>query len=194
MKFCFIFTIFYHHIRFMKKLLLAASVLFGTLAVTSCNNGDYDANPNTNNSNVLNPINPDNANSRFDWSGTDPMSAKIDGTQWKASSAQFLALGGYMQVMGTFHPSGTAGDDQIITLSVTSSAPGIYTLNATTPGSWTPKASNTANGTYSTALGSGGLKIFEDDASHIKGVFYFTAKTTAGNSVTVTEGYFNINK
>lgn len=41
----------------MKKLLFAGLVCFASVGFVACSNGDYDADPNANNSNVTNPLN-----------------------------------------------------------------------------------------------------------------------------------------
>ncbi len=40
----------------MKKIIFAGLVGFASISFFACSNGDYDANPNTNNSNVGNPL------------------------------------------------------------------------------------------------------------------------------------------
>lgn len=48
----------------MKKLVIAALIATGSLAIFSCNNGAYDADPNTTGS-PLNPLNPESGVSVF---------------------------------------------------------------------------------------------------------------------------------
>lgn len=54
----------------MKKILLAGLATAFSLSFSACNNGNYDANPNVNNSNVLNPLNNSNAGILYLTSGT----------------------------------------------------------------------------------------------------------------------------
>jgi hypothetical protein len=183
----------------MKKLILAASILFCTaLTITSCNNGDYDADPNTDNSGIPNPIPPDDGggngggsgggNSSFNWTGTDPMSAKIDGVAFQATSGLANAANGYIVIQGSAGLDGTV----MLSFPENTGAGTVVSITSTNPASY---MSGTFDIFNTAAGGSGSIKVTENDATHVKGYFYFTAKNAAGaNSVTISDGYFNINK
>ncbi len=62
----------------MKKFILSAlAYTCMGFAFVSCNNGDYDANPDTNHNNVPNPLNPDNSPGN----NVGDIVAKINGDQ-----------------------------------------------------------------------------------------------------------------
>jgi len=72
----------------MKKLLLSAC-LFASIGTffTSCDNGQYDANPNEDYSGYVNPNNPKGGVfTDFSWTGESPMTCYINGDYWKADA------------------------------------------------------------------------------------------------------------
>lgn len=175
----------------MKKLILAASLLFSAATFTACNNGVYDADPNTNNSSTTVPGNlGGGTDSKFDWKGTDPFSAKVDGIAFQANDVSAISLGGVLVVSGS--PSNSSQD---ITLYLPENvvAGGKYAFSTSTFGIYTD-ASNVLYAANAAQGGSGGIKILETDESHVKGLFYFTAKNPNGTTKTITEGYFNAPK
>src|SRR5687768_11368053 len=97
----------------MKKILLLSLSAFAAMGLSSCMNGDYDANPLTVNSGT-NPLNTGGGGgggggggSSFSWTGNEPMSAKIDGIDFLANtgSVSFTHVTGgganYDAVQGT---------------------------------------------------------------------------------------------
>ena len=180
----------------MKKFVIAAAILMSSsMAIMSCDNGAYDADPNTNNNGVP-PIgfpggggSGGGGNNSFNWTGTDPLSAKIDGTPFQATgSANAAPIIGFIMVTG----GNSAGDFQIL-VPETIAANTIMTFNTQTFANYLENSTdyyttNTAQG------GSGAIKIVENDATHIKGYFYGVFKKAGGGSKTVTEGYFNAAK
>ncbi len=63
----------------MKKLLLSTLVvMIAAFGLVSCNNGDYDTDPDTDNSHILNPLDPKNQPGN----GLHTMAATING-EWK---------------------------------------------------------------------------------------------------------------
>ncbi|RYZ50770.1 MAG: hypothetical protein EOP49_13295, partial [Sphingobacteriales bacterium] len=100
--------------KFLRLTLLAAGLAFG---MTSCNNGDYDTDPDIDNSQEINPLNPKGGmNTSFDWSGTEPMSMEVNGEAWKADGAfimtQNLNNTDYYVISGTRN----SGNGQSLTL------------------------------------------------------------------------------
>lgn len=187
----------------MKKNFLFALLVAGAgLAMVSCN-GTYDANPDVDNSNIINPLNPPKpyegpgANDAFDWTGTDPMSAKVDDVNWQATSCIFMDAGGGFNVMGSVT---TDSNNNPISISFpkTVTAGGVYEFGPNFPNysaSYTSKVSNDANNVYASNFVGGKMKILEIDASHIKGLFYFTGMNPfSGLKKNITYGYFNAQK
>ncbi len=180
----------------MKKRILAASILFCTAAtITSCNNGAYDANPDTNFSSTGNPLKDTTqnggggggSNSKFDWTGTDPLSAKVNGTAFQATTGSANSSSGFFII------SGSQGIDGTISFSIPEStgAGSTFTLTSSNSATYTENFTDV----YSSALGGGGaVKVLENDATHIKGLFYFSGKSPSGVTKTITEGYFNVTK
>lgn len=185
----------------MKKILLASLVSFASIGFVACSNGDYDANPNTNNGNVTNPLNTNGGgnsgggnNSSFDWSGTDPMSAKVGGNAWQATSKLAIVSGDLFLFQGYaddntsigFYVNNNATEGTVYDFTASSVEQGMYV---------TDKTIMDPSLMYMASVGNGGqIKILENDASHMKGLFYFNGKTKAGEEITVTEGYFNVQK
>lgn len=178
----------------MKKLVLSAALLIGaSMALLSCNNGDYDANPNTNNSGTGVPSNhfPGSGNGggggAFDWSGTDPVSAKIDGNAFQATTAFASSLNGTLAVQA----AGASVNNLSLAIPENTAAGATISLGTTTYIAYVEGMDM-----YSSVTGgSGSIKVLENDATHIKGLFYGTVKSlNGGKTKTVTEGYFNVKK
>jgi hypothetical protein len=173
----------------MKKILFALSICCCTaVTMSSCDNGAYDADPNTNNSGTSVPnMSGGGGNSSFSWSGKDPMSAKINGASFQATTGSAAVSAGKLVI------GGSAGTDATITLAV----PANTAAGATVDISDINTASYIVGGTdiFNTVFGgSGAIKIIENDATHVKGLFYFSAKNAGRTTKNVTEGYFNIRK
>jgi hypothetical protein len=188
----------------MKQILYASFfAAAAAIGLSSCMNGDYDANPATN-STTINPLTQtggnggtggggSNNNSNFNWSGTDPMSVKINGAGWQALAGTFTAPPGFSAFVAGNGPENTTVSIDIptnptinTTYSFGSNLSARYFANL---------GSSNPDDNYSTTNGgSGQVQILENDATHIKGKFYFTAKNTVGGSRTLAEGYFNITK
>lgn len=174
----------------MKKLVLSAALLItSSLAMISCNNGDYDANPDTNNSGTPPPvIGGGSGGGSFNWSGTDPMSAKIDGNAFQAASG----TGHYIAFSGSASISADNNGKTITILIPENTAAGA-TLNVGGSSSLTIQENITD--IYSSSFGgNGSVKILENDATHIKGLFYGQCKNMSGTAKSITDGYFNITK
>ncbi len=126
----------------------------------------------------------------YNWSGTDPMSAEINGTPWLASTATYSEFNGWKGV------AGFDGSLKGISIALKDISAGTeYTLKDSftnntafyipAPGS-DQMCSNTTDNR---------VKILENDATHIKGYFFFsTFNSITGTTNKVTKGYFNITK
>ncbi|PZF71347.1 DUF6252 family protein [Taibaiella soli] len=167
----------------MKRVILSALLLAGVCAtLPSCNNGDYTATPGASGSTGNGG---GGGGGSIATTGTDPMSCTVSGTAWVAKNGTITNAGGVLAI------TGDAADGSSIIL-------GIQNYKGT--GTYSSAGSTTAGymvGTdmYTTGLNAATIVVSEDDATHMKGGFYFTAKTVDGSkSVTVNSGYFNITK
>lgn len=173
----------------MKKLFLAATLLLGTLAMTSCNNGAYDANPDINNSNVNNPLNVPG--------GDYFMTCKINGAQYTGNGFYIATINGGI---ASFTSNGTiAGDngDYQFVLSLTNYAGvkaypesgggmGIALVEKSKPGD--PYSS--ANSTDEDAK----ITITEVTDTYVNGTFEGTLTNGGNANRKVTEGSFHVKR
>lgn len=188
------------------KRLLYASLFAATaaLSLSSCFRADYDADPK-NVSTGVNPLTQNtnnggggntggNNNNSFNWSGTDPVSAKVDGTAWQATAAQYQTPSGFPITV-----EATAADGSLMRINIPTNATlnTAYTFSNNLTGSYAgPGAAGDPDQIFNAGQGgSGQIMITEEDASHIKGKFTFVGKNFSGKGTkTITEGYFNVNK
>ena len=181
--------------KILFSILIAASASAG---FSSCMNGDYDANPGgvVNGNNPLNPPGSGGGGGggSFNWNGTDPMSAKVDGNAWQAASTTYVPsiMGFPASVTGT-GPNNTA---ILINIPDNAAANSVTSFGSSVTASWSANTvGGNPNDVYGAALGSGGsVQILENDATHVKGKFFFNAKNSSGTAVNVTEGYFTATK
>lgn len=186
----------------MKRILYASFfAACAALSLSSCMNGDYDADPNTA-STTTNPLNENknnnnggNNNNSFNWSGSEPMSCKIDGAGWQAQRGEFdPELQGFpAQVTGY----GSDKSAIVLTLPVNPTINTTYSFGSNLSAVYLIDITAPAGGTneFTAALGGNGqIMITENDATHIKGKFFFSGKNTAGASRTINEGYFDVKK
>lgn len=181
----------------MKKILLTSLIAAcASFSLSSCMNGDYDANP-AGTASGTNPLTPPSTGgggggtsspSFYSWNGTDPISAKIDGTGYQASvsSAQ--------EVSNTYVVQGSDGSKTMtITFPNTSANGSIQPLSQSsiTIVGYTEGADMYVS---NIAGGSGSVYIMENDATHVKGKFVATLKAASGATKNITEGYFNVDK
>jgi hypothetical protein len=194
----------YYYGIIMKRLLYAS--IFATtaaLGLSSCIRADYDADPKTV-SNGVNPLTQTNNNNgggnnggnnnSFNWSGTDPMSAKIDGAAWQATAGEYQTPSGFPV---TVEAAADDGSFMRINIPTNATLNTVYTFSNNLTGSYAgPGAVGDPDQIYNAGQGgSGQIMITEEDASHIKGKFTFTGKNFSGKGTkTITEGYFNVNK
>jgi hypothetical protein len=186
----------------MKKVLCSIIAIAGACLFFACSNGDYLANPTTVSNQSDNPLDYLDSN-KMTWTGTDALSAKINGAFFNSDSAHtswFLDTAGYNYI------SGLTGISHGFVLRFRN----VYAGNLYTFGTLNARY-NTERicvyydsvdkpRAYSSALGNvGEVYIIENDSSHttksrIKGKFYFQAIDGTGKIVNVTEGWFNVKK
>ena len=181
--------------RFFYAMLLVSASAF---AFTACNNGLYDADvDNTNNGG--NPLNPGGGGggtgggggsaADFPWSGTDPVSAKIEGNLEVFDVATVFDFSGFFGMTAT----NSAGNS--ITIQVPSGTPsGVYQMNGSNSASYS-QGSSTVFGSGIPGGTPGKIYVETNDATTFKGKFYFTgADPIGGGKRVVSEGYFNVAK
>lgn len=195
----------------MKKLLLTASVIISaTTLFSSCDNGKYDAQPNTDLSNYVNPSNPKGGVfTGFDWGGTAPMSCEITGNYWQANDATFQTTTinsvDYIEVIGTkfgipktaFHlyfKASEMADNKEFSLNwVGDTYGGNYYADVDSVYFAVvdrPKYTFSSEGHAK----EGRAKIISYDGLHIKGLFYMIPRNPNGYFINVQKGFFDITK
>jgi hypothetical protein len=185
----------------MKKVLFAS--LFAACAsigLSSCMNGDYDANPNGTNSGA-NPLNTGGTGGTGGGGATGNITCKVDGTTY-TFSGKWGAVGSQRVMSGSMSDNGTGRTAGVTITNYT----GAKTYNLATEGSgnysFFPMSNPSDATTYSTASvaapGTGTVTVTSDGNDRMKGTFSFTASKLMGSgnpaSVTVTDGTFDLPK
>jgi hypothetical protein len=190
----------------MKKVFFTSLFLASAaMGLSSCMNGDYDANPNAVSS-APNPLNNNNGGSGGSGGGGGStggtITCKVDGTNYTFTQATYNVIGSMYTIAGG-NSDGTNG--RTISLTISSySSPKAYSIPADAAGSYGVfPLSNTSNVTsYSTAAvgapGTGTVTVTSDANNRMKGTFSFNANKLMGSasagSVSVTEGNFDVPK
>jgi len=183
----------------MKKLLFSVFLFASAgLGLTACNNGDYSTGTGNGGINPLNPVG--GIDNTFGWSGTDPMSLEVDGNAWKADDATMIEMPFNDKSWLISGMKYSGGDTSVCTIMLQKNLKEgnsyfVFYGNTDNTASFTKKISD-PNQYYASTLASlGEVKILENTSTHIKGLFYFLAKSQ-GNSeyVNIQKGYFKIDK
>ena len=124
----------------------------------------------------------------FNWTGTEPMSAKVNGTPWTPYGAVVNVANGFFLVQGQ------ALDGTGLNLMVPTTATNGKVFSAPTPAAimWIDPI-----GGVVLQASSGKVKITTNSATTLEGYFYGDLKDPQGLSPTVlhvTEGYFKVEK
>jgi len=193
----------------MKKFLLPALILVAG-AFAACNNGPYDATPDTDLSGIQNPINPDLTAAK----GT--FKARINGGQFVTfDSARFQLFNdsNYFMSAGRASLNPVSFQGIFLRLNAKLRAATFPIVDTLAPGTTFPNVS----GGYATQqsftdttglqiwdtdfdrkMGTGEIKVDFFNADEIKGTFRFTAyryyPEDTGSRVNVTEGSFWVTK
>lgn len=195
----------------MKKIFLSTLFIAGAaIAMTSCNNGNYDADPNTNNSNVTNPWNNNNGNNGNGGGNNGgsvtlgTMKAKINGTEINFSNPAIAT--------NVFGNLGITGN--------TASPPDFDQLTIGVAGYTTPKVyegtgfsnltliygkyqGNALTATYSNSTSATNhvkIEVTDDSNGNFKGTFEGTVFYAApgspntSDSIIITDGVFYVKK
>lgn len=172
----------------MKILTLSMILAAAVLSFASCNKqyntevSDSQTNNNNNNSS--------GSGSNFNWGGTPPLSAKVDGVPFLAVDIDLT------EFAGGYYITGEAADGSSINPVVPVGAvPGlIYSMPSPANVSW-----QNTSGSGSIVLGAspGKVKIVTNNSTTLEGYFWADMKDYTGQKDTVvhiTEGYFKIDK
>ena len=178
----------------MRKLVYSLVFCSAVLGLVSCSNGDYQASPTSNANNAVNPITPLEPD-EYSWSGDEPMSADINGARWVADYATFgldssggnvlvgykdgspFLLRFYLKDVWTGNTYSMEWEDYDRFAYITDSA------TLFTDGAYFSYLSN-----------SGGVHILRNDSAMIQGKFYYKGVSATGKTITVNNGYFEIEK
>lgn len=173
----------------MKKL-ISLCTLSTVFILAACNKSD-NANPSNNNSNNNNT----NTSTDFNWSGTPPLSVKVDGVDFvpdltDTANVQVFDFAGYTNLMVTDKNNVT------IAVSVQSNATANteYTMPSPDNISYTHDTPDT---TYVLQAKTGKYKIITNNATTLEGLFTATLydpTNTIKDTKTLTNGYFKITK
>ncbi len=180
----------------MKKILYSA-LLFGSvcLGMASCSNGDYIANPSSNGNNSVNPLNPLKPGD-FIWTGTAPLSLKINGSSWVADSVIYLVDSlGYNLILGIKNKK-----IQLYLHLQDTYADNLYNMGYNQYnrlGIWADSFgySFSDSAYYFSALGnSGQLYMTQNDTDFYAGKFYFQGVNAMGQVINISDGFMKIPK
>ncbi len=175
----------------MKRILYCALLFTGLSIFSACSNGDYIANPAAAANNSINPLDP-LKKTDFTWTGTDPVSAEINGNQWVAETATYVFDSGRHYILAMKGNSALVFNltdvwrDNLYNMGY-----GQFNTNVVYMDSF----GGSVNDYFASYQGnSGGLYMLQNDTIAIKGLFYFQGLNAAGGVRNVIHGYFNIAK
>jgi hypothetical protein len=175
--------------NFLNTVLLCGLIC----GIVSCSNGDYEASPDSNANGAVNPVTP-LTQSEFTWSGTDPMSADINGSRWVADSVSFnLDTSGGNIIVGAKYNSTPFLRFYLKDVWTNN----LYDMEWENYNRFAQYIDSIGyiDGTYSSYLSnSGGITILQNDTAVIKGLFYFKGISPNGKIVNISNGYFKIDK
>lgn len=179
----------------MKKVLFSIIAGIGACTFFACSNGDYNANPTSASNESINPFNLlDSA--AFNWSGTDAISANINGNFFNVDSTKtgfILTSGGTNVITGYISPGhGLRFDLNEVYGN------NIYPLgynNSYRAMSFQDSLPTGVKTYYSYFGNVGQVQIIRNDPQRIIGRFHFQALNMLnGDVVNVSNGWFNIRK
>ena len=179
----------------MNKLLFSILAIAITLGMAACTGKAYDTNLNSNANLAYNPLNLlDSA--QFNWGGTDPVSASINGAGYTADSASTVfSLDASGTNIITAYVNGTQKGFVMRLRNVY--AGNIYNFSrASNDTSMIFQDSSAAPYQFYSQLGNiGQVLILRNDPQRIIGRFQFLAyNSIGGTAVAVTNGWFNVHK
>ncbi len=198
----------------MKKVLFTSLFLAcAAMGLSSCMNGDYDANPNANNG-TTNPL-ANNGGGGSGGGGGGTGGGSGPGTAAKGEirfrlngSSNVTFTGSNYTIVGTTDPlisggnTGTTGSTTINVFILNYTGPGTYAFTGTsatsTHGTYTISPFGSSDDTYNTATGTptgtGQVVVTSDANNELVGTFSFTAYNSTGGKTDVTSGSFDVVK
>ncbi|PQJ09207.1 hypothetical protein CJD36_020695 [Flavipsychrobacter stenotrophus] len=179
----------------MKKVLFSIIAVLAACTFFACSNGDYNANPLSAANGSVNPFDQlDSAG--FNWSGTDAISANVNGNYFNVDSTKtgfFLGSGGTNIITGYISP-GRGFRFELNDVYATN----IYPLGLNNVYRYMMYSDSIGSSaiTYYSNLGNvGQVQILRNDPLRIIGKFHFQALNMAnGTVINVSNGWFNIKK
>jgi hypothetical protein len=185
----------------MKKFTYLAFAAFSILAIASCKKTVIDMNANNGNntsgSSAGNGNNSNGSNSsvKFDWTGTAPISVKLDGVPYECDEANINieeAGGGYTIYFYGNDEGNMKGP--VIQIKANATPGSVYNM----PNGYAGIGyRDIGQGIYWSCFTSGHLKIVTNDATTIEGYFYGDLVDATNYTVVkgkLTEGYFKVTK
>ncbi len=181
----------------MKKILfISAFAACAAMGLSSCMNGDYDANPDTVNTggNPLTPVNPGNG-------GSTPGVAAKGEIRFRLNGANYTLTGQYVDGSPRIMSGGymyTGGEKQVGFIIDNYPGPGVYVITETdNRGRYTLTDYNSTpiSKDYLTSNPGGGgeINVTSDANDEMIGTFHFTAFYN-GEKVELTDGSFDLPK
>jgi len=165
----------------MKTLPFSLILAAALLAVASCNK-QYDTTVSDSQA-----TGSSNGGGGFNWTGTAPMSAKVNGASFQANEVYFSNAGGYYNIMGQ------ENNAIILGVSVPAGAAEGKVYSAPTPAG--------VSGAFPPSLAlissTGKVKVITNSSTILEGYFWADLRDPNGLSDTtvhITEGYFKVDK
>ena len=134
-------------------------------------------------------------NNEWSWSGNGKLSCYIDGQYWAPDSDKVVLY----KFAGSYYFYARKGSQKLeINFSNKVAPEGIYEMCGSGTSNYSFLSDTITYLDFNTLHATvGRLKILEDDASHIKGLFYYNMNFSSNQynfTRSVTQGYFNIPK
>ena len=183
----------------MKKLFSIVMLFSALMGFFACSNANYVANPSSNANTSFNPL---NHSPSYNWTGTGPLSAVINGASWIADSVTWQTDTHQYNII-----NGSVGGKKFMSILLNGVYPGnSYTMGATNGSQFIEfidSVSVPARLTYNSLIapfGTGGIKIIRNDTlapgvhGYIEALFFAQCTDSIGRVVSITNGYFNIQK
>lgn len=170
----------------MKIFTLASLMAIASFTFFSCSK---QTNTNISDSQTGGNINP---LSKFDWEGTAPLSAKVDGRAFLATSVTVHEFFGY------YYITGDANDGSSISpgIPVSATEGQVYSFPSPANLNW-QNSSSSMEENIVLGAGKGQCKIITNNATVIEGYFWADMKdytNVRDTTVRITQGYFKVDK
>lgn len=170
----------------MKILTISTILAAAVLSLASCNKQyDTEVSDSQNNNN-----NGGGSGSNFNWSGTPPLSAKVDGVPFLAVTTDVTEFAGYYYILGE------AADGSSINPAIPLGAVSglVYSMPSPANLGWQNSSTGAPIGLQAS---TGKVKIVTNNSTTLEGYFWAEMKDPSGQKDTVvhiTEGYFKVDK